>query len=302
MSRIDELADQAMTLHADDTPQAAALLEQAAALATEPTEAQADLNALLRACEHVLLGHLDDGARLVRLLDTLPSAAARARAAIALAAGTVPEPLSWQDLAPAEQVRAHYNAALALSRRRDFAGMRTLMRAAEALAGGDDVAPQQAWAAVANNIAGDMRFYHRAPDAPHADLMLEAATLARQAWQRAGGWLQVERADWQLAMCAAAAGRGEAALEAARACLAACEAHAGESTPEADDYEFCFAHQALALAALAAADAAQAQQARAQMAARIARLPEADRGYAQQCLAEIDAALAGQPGNSLTSA
>ena len=281
MNRFDELIEQALDIHPHDGRGAALLLREAAAERADATTEQ--LEGWLRAAEHVLLGHLDDAAGLEALLnDVEPALAGRAQAAIALARGQAAE---LGALESADRVRAHYNAALALSRRRDFAGMRQLMSAARGQVLPDDAGSARAWAAVANNIAADLRFYHQRGDAPHAALMIEAARLACQAWAAAGGWLEQERADWQLAMCAAAAGEGVLALEAARSGLAACERHG------ADDYEFCFAQQALAQAALAADDLPLAQQARAAMAQRLAAVPEANRSYAQRCLEEIDAAL-----------
>lgn len=281
MNRFDELIEQALDIHPHDGPGAALLLREAAAERADATTEQ--LEGWLRAAEHVLLGHLDDAAGLETLLhDVEPALAGRALCAIALARG---QHADLGGLDAADRVRAHYNAALALSRRRDFDGMRRLMAAAQQQVQADDAGSARAWAAVANNIAADLRFYHLRGDAPHAALMIEAARLACQAWAAAGGWLEQERADWQLAMCAAAAGEGALALQAAHSGLAACERHG------ADDYEFCFAQQALAQAALAAADLPLAQQARAAMVQRLAGVPEANRGYAQRCLEEIDAAL-----------
>lgn len=281
MSRFDQLIEQALDLHPHDGIGATLLLREAAAERADATDEQ--LEGWLRAAEHVLLGHQDDSASLQALLHEVdPVLSWRAQCAIALAAGQDAELAA---LAPAERVRAHYNAALAMSRRRDFDGMRRLMVAAQQQVAADDASAARAWAAVANNIAADLRFYHQRGDTPHAVLMIEAARLARQAWAAAGGWLEQERADWQLAMCAAAAGEGALALRAAQDCVQACERQGG------DDYECCFAQQALAQAALAADDQALARHARAAMAERLAALPEANRGYAQRCLEEIDAAL-----------
>jgi hypothetical protein len=284
MSQLEDLTQQALEIHPEQPAEAAALLREAAGVLDEGDAAQRD--AWLRAAEHILLGHLADSEGLAALL---PPDATRARVAIALAAGRSPD---WQDLAPADQIRAHYNAALARTRSRDFAGQGALLRAAQALAEapGDDAAAQQAWAAVANNVAADLRYYFKPGDGEAAAAMLEAAQLARSAWQRAGGWLQIERADWQLAMCAAAAGEGALALQAAQSGLQACEANG------ADDYEFCFAYQALGLAALAAGDLPQARRSRELMAERVALVTADFRDYAERCLAELDARLEARSG------
>lgn len=272
---LEDFVNKALEIHPDRPAEAAALLREAAAVLATAEAAQQQ--AWLRAAEHVLLGHLTDGPGLAALL---PAGATRARAAIALAAGREPD---WQDLAPAERIRACYNAALARTRCRDFAGLGALLRRAEALAAEGE--PGRAWAAMANNVASDLRYYLKPGDTEAAAAMLEAARLAREAWQRAGSWLEVERADWQLAMCAAAAGAGAAALQAAEACVQACQHN------EADDYECCFAYQSLGLAALAAGDAALAQRAHALMAERVLQLGGGDRVYADGCLAELAARL-----------
>lgn len=279
MSQLEDLTQQALEIHPERPAEAAALLREGAGVLEEGDAAQRD--AWLRAAEHILLGHLADGEGLAALL---PPDAARARAAIALAIGRSPD---WQDLAPADRIRAHYNAALARTRSRDFVGQGALLQAAQALAQahGDDAEAQQAWAAVANNVAADLRYYFKPGDSEASAAMLEAAQLARVAWQRAGGWLQIERADWQLAMCAAAAGEGVLALQAARAGLQACEANG------ADDYEFCFAYQALGLAALAADDLPEARRSCELMAGRVAQVPADFRDYAERCLAELGARL-----------
>jgi len=275
--------EQAWAVHADQPEAAAALLRAAAArLAHAGAEPQ---QAWLRAAEHVLLGHLADAAGLAALLQDLPAEqTARARAAIALARAPGSEP-DWQDLAPAERIRAAYNAVLALSRARDFAAMAALMDRCQSWAQTD--APSgRAWAALANNVAGDLRYYLAAGDAEAAALMVEAARRARSAWQQAGGWLEVERADWQLARCAAAAGQGALALQAAQDSVRACQAN------EADDYEHCFAYEALGQAAVAAGDAALAGHAHALMAERVLALEGADRVYADGCLAALEGLLA----------
>ncbi|TDP11345.1 hypothetical protein DFR39_103271 [Roseateles asaccharophilus] len=280
---MDTQIEQAWSLHAEQPEAAAALLRPLAAeLACASAEQQ---QAWLRAAEHVLLGHLADGAALAALIAALPAEQTRrAHAALALAAHPRAE-RDWQDLPPAERVRASYNAVLALSRRRDFDAMRALMDAAQALVGADAQAAR-AWAAMANNVAADLRFYLAEGDAEAAAAMVDAAQRARSAWQQAGGWLEAERADWQLAMCAAAAGQGALALQAAQDCVSACLSN------EADDYEHCFAYEALGRAAVAAGDGALARQAHARMAERLLSLAGADRSYADSCLLALESLIA----------
>ena len=83
--------------------------------------------------------------------------------------------------------------------------------------------------------------------------MLEIAAASRVHWARAGTWLEVQRADYCLALTHLAAGQLEAAFAHARACLEACEAN------EAPAYEYVFAHEAQARAAAAQQKVASVQ-------------------------------------------
>jgi hypothetical protein len=78
----------------------------------------------------------------------------------------------------------------------------------------------KALAAVANNLASQLLDDGRGaePDA----LMMEAAELAQRRWHQAGTWKNAERADYLLAVCAAAIGDGARALRHANACLSLC--------------------------------------------------------------------------------
>jgi hypothetical protein len=100
--------------------------------------------------------------------------------------------------------------------------------------------------------------------------MFAAAAIARRAWERAGTWVHVERAEYQLALCHAVAGDGEAARFHARACLAICESHG------ADAVERFYAEEALARAELAAGDAAAAAVARDRMVGWLAAVTDAE--------------------------
>lgn len=300
-SALEALTQAALAVHADEPAAAAQRLasESPALLAGASLRT---LDAWARNAEHLLLGHHNDPAGLQALLAQLPEGArqqpplagtlARSRVACALAAYPVPDAASlpdWPSLPSAERVRAHYNAALAHSRAERFATTTTLVAdaALAAAQAPDDLATQRSLAALANNVAADLRYGFVPGEKAAANAMVHAAQVARDAWARAGGWLEVERADWQLAMCCATAGRGPEAQQHAAATLAACQTH------QADDYEFCFAWQASALAAMASRQREAAQHARAQMAQHAARLSDAtDAAYAEQCLAELDAAYA----------
>ncbi|MFY9510136.1 MAG: hypothetical protein WAQ05_04085, partial [Rubrivivax sp.] len=121
-------------------------------------------------------------------------------------------------------------------------------------------------------------------DAAVDSLMLTAAQLARRAWERAGTWVHVERADYVLALCLVALGQGAAAVASAQACLARCEAE----DPD-DACELFFAHACNVQAQHSAGDMAAAARHRAQMVALLARIQ--DGGMRQSC----EQTLAGTP-------
>ncbi len=248
--------DQAWHEHADQ-PRAVAdgLLQRAASLGDDADGAEA-----LRLAEHVLLAHLADAPALAQLLAQAPAhaalAAARERSDWMLdilaerPASALPDSQRW---------RALHNLVMALVGLGRVAQGRSALFAEEAAAlasPGNDAL--RGYAASANNIAGDLRTGVRG-DAQRDALMLDAAHLARRAWEVAGTWLHVERADYQLALCHAVLGQGAHALVYAQACLARCEAEG------ADPVECFFAHAALVQAQRAGAAPAAALGHRQQM-------------------------------------
>lgn len=295
MDALATLTQRAMAGHAQDASAAAAMLAEGLPTLVDTADSAA-LESALRAIEHIGIAHLCD-AHWVRRMGALVApqqarapalslALARGEAALALLAGTPPDLAA---LPAAERVRAHGNPALGFAHQGDIIGARRLLDLATACAAEapTDPAVHRALAAMANNLASDLRDMLQPPANPAAvDLMLEAATRSRAAWAEVGGWLEVERADWLLAMCHAWAGLGPEALRHAQATLSACQVHGG------DDFEFCFAWQAMAFAALAADDEPGARLARAAMAERAERLGDAaDQAYARSQLALIDARL-----------
>ena len=282
--------DQAFADHAAAPEAVAARLPEGFALLTAmPDQAES----FARLTEHVVLGHLDDAAQLDSWIDRLePFAAgsaglslalARARLGAALATGRAGAAAA---LPSAERVRAHGNALLALTRRSAWVEIRALLDEARALV--EDSAGQRAFAAITNNLAGDLRFYHAAhrADAGYAALMVEAARLAHEHWHGVGGWLEQERADYQLALCLASAGAGEAALGYAQSCWQRCRDNA------ADDEECCYALEALGHAQHAAGLRQDMAETRALLAEHLSRIDEGSRSYAAPLLSALDALLA----------
>jgi hypothetical protein len=119
--------------------------------------------------------------------------------------------------------------------------------------------------------------------------MLEAAATARRAWARAGGWREVERADYRLALCHAAADQGAEAVAHARRCLAGVEAGDPATGTVADAVEHFFAHEALVRAYRAAGDAVAAAVSVQRMHALLPAIAKADglRDWCAQALADL---------------
>ncbi|MBL0087298.1 MAG: hypothetical protein IPP44_11570 [Ideonella sp.] len=265
------LLDRAYEHHAA-TPQvfAEALAARAGTLPVEAESAE-----MIRFATHLLLAHLADVDALQRLVQALPPALVQADIAapslqravwcMALVRGE-PEPL----LPPLSRWRSLHNVVLGLAR------LGRAPRAAELLARDEPAAlshageaERQAYAAVANDTALHLRTGERGSVAAD-ELMIHAAEIARRAWERAGTWLHVERAEYQLALCHATAGHGAQAIQHAQWCLEICKAQ------NADALEHFFAHEALVLAHRAAGDIASARAHREQMVAWLPKVADAD--------------------------
>ncbi len=277
------LLDRGQRDHAEQAAAYAdALMSRAAGLPVDADGADA-----IRFAEHVLLAHLADVPALQRFLAQLPPAALqaedtapavqRARWCIARLLDQ-PEP----ELAPALRWRSLHDAVMAAVHLGRCAEAGAWLRADEAAAMAcADPSATKAYAVSTNNVALDLRLGERG-DASRDALMLEAAAIARRAWQAAGTWVHVERAEYQLALCHAAAGQGAAAVVHAQACLQLCEAE------QADAVERFFAHEALVLAHRAGSDPVAARQHRDRMAELLPQVAdEGMRGWCAQMLAAL---------------
>jgi len=118
-------------------------------------------------------------------------------------------------------------------------------------------------------------------------LMIKAAYAGRDFWRIAGGWMEVERAEYRLAMTHIKAGDAAAALRHAANCRRIIEENGS------DAYELTFAREALAKAKLKGGDVAGARYERDAMAAAVPTIAdEGSRSFAATELAKLDAALA----------
>lgn len=142
----------------------------------------------------------------------------------------------------------------------------------------------RALAITANNLACTLET--RAPlDAEDQALLRSAAQHARVAWERAGTWLEVERAEYRLAMASLALGEPVAAVAHAESCVMMCGAN------RAGPVERLFAFEALARSKHAVGDADGARAARDAMSDLVASA--ADGGFdGGALLAKLDRTLA----------
>ncbi|MCO5164755.1 MAG: hypothetical protein M9894_00085 [Planctomycetes bacterium] len=294
---IDALVQQGWADHERDPEGVLARVREA----LPRVDAPAPLPALAALVVHVAGEHLGRWAEGLALLDALAARAhdpagaeaqalRRSRAALLLCQGdragadAALEGAQPADLSPASaRVRALAVAASALAGQRRTAEARALFEEALALAGDAPTAADPATRALAvtgNNLACALE--ERPDRAPEDDRLLElAATTARRCWEVAGGWVEVERAEYRLAMTKLALGRAQEAVTHAAACLAGCEANG------AGPDELLFAHEVVARARRAAGDEAGAAAARARVAALVEQVDPDLRELARETLAKL---------------
>ena len=133
-------------------------------------------------------------------------------------------------------------AAISLGRQRTDRAMALLRdaRARVAALPAATAAVHRPLAVACNNMAWELHDRGGARSAGDTAAMLDIAAASRMHWTQAGTWLEVERADYALALCHLSAGLPDQGLHFATQCLAACTQNG------APPYEHFFAHEALA--------------------------------------------------------
>ncbi len=116
-------------------------------------------------------------------------------------------------------------------------------------------------------------------------LLKNAAFTARKYWEIAGNWMNVERAEYRLAMTHLALSDAAGATHHAQRCLEICAEN------DADALEHFFAHEALAKAHHAAGNTAEATQSRDAAASCVDGAPENLKSWLAGELAKLDTAL-----------
>ncbi|MBI5719799.1 MAG: hypothetical protein HZC37_19175 [Burkholderiales bacterium] len=250
----------------------------------------AHVAALIRLANHVCgehLGRWDEGRQLIFQLGTSDHAGSAAGvaqrifdASLALAGGLAD---TRGAMVASERIRVGAHAAGALAER-DAPRAASLLREAalevdtEALPNSDPAC--RAIAINGNDIAMTLSEKLLRSDAER-DLMLLGARIARDYWARAGTWLEVERAEYRLAISWLKAPDLAAARRHARKCLDLVREH------EAPALEWFFGFEALARVERALGNGPAAQRAVQDMKAAFERLDEGDREWCRPSLEKL---------------
>lgn len=285
----DSFIRQAEREHADD-PEGVAQRLQTQGPALLANEAQ--LARLAHLSQHVLgehLGSWDQGLACMQQLAGLPlhnaqgdsgAAVRRCSAALALCAGQA-DALAGLDRS--DRIRAAATAASNMAARDTVAAAGYFQQALQEADATALPATDPATRALATNgwNLACMLENQATRSADEVALMLSAAQASRRYWERAGGWMEVERAEYRLAMSWLQAGDASRARQHAQQCVDLVAAQ-----PEAPALERYFGWEALGRAERALGDVAGHAQALALARAAFAELAETDRSW---CQASLDA-------------
>lgn len=223
--------------------------ERLRTLTPAPGEA-AHLAALARLVVHVLgehLGRFDDARWRLEGLRGHPLADAGVHSTLRVAQSTLDlaqhgEP-AGPVLDPAERLRSEAAAAaLCIGRGQSARALRLLATARQRVASLPRATPadHRPLAVACNNMAWELHARGKARSAEDTAAMLDIAAASRVHWAQAGTWVEVERADYCLALAHLDAGLADTALHHAAQCLTACITHDGPT------YEHFFGHEAMA--------------------------------------------------------
>jgi len=217
---------------------------------TPPPQTPDQVAQLVRLVVHLLGEHLsrfDDARWRLDALRTHPLADAEVQSALKVADVTLDIGQgridTAQGLAAAQAVRAEAAAAaLCLGRGQVLRAEQLLTRARERVAALSAATPQdhRPLAVACNNMAWTLHDLGAQRSTEQTAAMLRLAAASREHWARAGGWLEIERAEYALALTHLSAGLHDDAWRHAGQCLAVCLHHA------APPYELVYAHEAMA--------------------------------------------------------
>jgi hypothetical protein len=279
---------QAWKDHADDAPGVALRLPSLLPLAAD----EAQLERLAALIHHVHGTHLGQWEMGAAALAPLRSASAyrddgssgqalrRALASLALSAGTPPASLS-----PSDQVRVHAMAAENLTAHDSARAMQlfqTTVDLAQRSGLPDSDPMHRAVAVTSHNLACTLEQKTERSDDERA-LMIMAAQSSRHHWERAGTWLEVERAEYRLAMSWLQAGDLAQARQHAQTCLEVIGANDGAAL------ERLFGWEALGRVERAAGNAVGHAHALAKAREAFAQLSPDDQGWCAESVEQLAA-------------
>ena len=276
--------------HATDPAAVAQRLGAGMALvADEPQLAR-----LAELAHHVHGEHLGDwraGIAFVEQLAALPvyapdgvggQALRRCGRSLALSEGLGGAAADLEALSPSDRIRVGAMAAANLAERDTGRAQRLLEDALEQArcSGLDATDPMNRALAIAGHNLACTLEKKPARSAAERALMIQAAQASRLYWERAGSWLETERAEYRLAMTWLQAGDTARARAHAQACLEIVSANDGAAL------ERLFGWEALGLVECAAGNPAAHAEALAQAREAFAALDESDQAW---CAASLEA-------------
>ncbi|STQ91508.1 hypothetical protein [Iodobacter fluviatilis] len=223
-------------------------------LSTSPQLAQtsSQIQAFTRLITHVYGEHLADWDAGIALLQSLPRLANEpaALSAIAVSTATLKYGRGDQDalasLTPLEQTITLATASSLFAAQQKLAMAidsysQALMSYPEFTGLPEEIPVHRALAVGGNHLACVLEEQKQRSTTETA-AMLQAAQSALKHWQRAGSWLETERAQYRLCRSNLQAGLKDQAVQAARRCLEICTQN------NAPAFELFFAHAVLAIA------------------------------------------------------
>jgi hypothetical protein len=254
-------------------------------LRTPPPQSADQVAQLVRLVVHLLgehLGRFDDARWRLAALHTHPLADASVLSALRVAGQTLDIGQGLRDdaqgLDAAQTVRAEAaGAALCLGRGQTERAQQVLDRARQRVAALPEATPldHRPLAVACNNMTWTLHDLGAQRSAEQTVAMLQLAAASREHWARAGTWLEIERAEYGLALAHLSAGLHDDAWRHAGQCLAVCLHHAAPA------YELVYAHEAMARVHHARGEAGELAHHAQALQAAYGRLGRDDRAACQ---------------------
>jgi hypothetical protein len=293
MSAFDRALEWAWSAHGDNPRAATAKLESALPQAATEGELE-DAARFLFHVYGVHFGDWETGAARLRALRGLPAwsqagqaerAIGRSLRALELAATEDDGSVDLSKLTASEQVQAYAQAAQCLMERgadaRAMAYLQTAVARCDEMQAEHHDPCHRALAIAGNNIATGYEDWPML-DETQRNQMIVAAHIGRRYWERAGTWLEVERAEYRLAKCMLIADYAALAVRHAQACLRLCEDH------NAPPLEYFFGVEVLAMGLSAMGDHSHTMRLQEKARQLFAELSKDDQAFCASTLKSIE--------------